>query len=262
MDIYGDESAVKDSFRAYVGKLATDGKLFVQQYVDLDYTYEGSRWTYGIDGGDVKAYNFRTADHHYLFDIQMPDGSLIESIQLMVPGHHNAENATAAAAICWSLGLTAEEIKSGIASYEGVKRRFEYHIRSKECVYIDDYAHHPTEVAAFIESVKTLYPNDKVAVVFQPHLYTRTRDFAEGFAESLSLADEVILMDIYPARELPIEGVTAQLIYDRITTAKKWVKEEDLLNEVGQLHSRVVATVGAGNIDRFVLPIKELLTNK
>ena len=167
----------------------------------------------------------------------------------------------AAIKVSLGLGLQPEEIKDGISTYKGVKRRFEYIIRTNTLVYIDDYAHHPVEIDAFIDYLKALYPNKKLTAVFQPHLYSRTRDFAEEFAASLSLVDEVFLMDIYPARELPIPGVSSEMIFNKIEGAKKsMVSKEDVLARLDRIKLEVLATIGAGDIDQLVEPIKQKLT--
>lgn len=260
LDIYGDEQAVKDSFNAFIEKMpSNDGTLFYQHDVVLSSIEKAHKsYAYGLGKGSIQVTHIRIENHCFTFDLQLPD-TKIEGIQLAVPGYHNVENAIAAAAVCWQLGLATDEIKKGIETYKGVKRRFEYIHKSEHKVYIDDYAHHPTEVSAFIKSAKALYPEDKLTVIFQPHLFTRTRDFAEGFAESLSLADKVLLMDIYPARELPIEGVTSKIIFEKITTEKEMIKEADLLSVVSQDKNKILATVGAGNIDIFVPQLKDLL---
>ncbi|MEH0157193.1 UDP-N-acetylmuramate--L-alanine ligase [Limibacter armeniacum] len=259
LDIYGNEDAVKDSFNAYIRKLdPEEGQLFFQHKVMLAAIEEIKQaYPYGIDNGAIQAKNIRISDHCFVFNLQLPDRQ-IKDIPIMVPGFHNVENAVAAASVCWQLGLTDEQIRDGIASYKGVKRRFEYIVQQEGKVYIDDYAHHPTELEAFIQSAKALYPEEKLTVIFQPHLYSRTRDFADGFAKSLSLADKVLLMEIYPARELPIEGVSASMIFEQVSTEKEMVTEDNLLDKVKADASGIIATVGAGNIDRFVPQLKAL----
>jgi UDP-N-acetylmuramate--alanine ligase len=204
--------------------------------------------------------NLRIENAEMVFDIVYPDGE-IKDCKLLTPGFHNVENALAATAACLTVGLSADEIRDGINTFKGVKRRFEYHVRQENVVFIDDYAHHPTEIEAFLRSVKALYPTRKLTAVFQPHLFTRTRDFQEGFAESLSLADELLLLDIYPARELPIEGVTSQIIFDKVTIDnKQMVAKQDLLNVLKTKDLDLLVTIGAGDIDTLLAPIKEMLT--
>ena len=189
----------------------------------------------------------------------------IDNVELGVPVMVNIENGTAAMAIAWLNGATEEEIRRGMATFKGPHRRFEFHLKTPQCVLIDDYAHHPAELKQSILSVKALYPNRRLTGVFQPHLYTRTRDFASDFAASLSLLDELILLDIYPAREEPIPGVTSALIFDQVTLPadrKKLIQREELLALVEQESFEVVLMVGAGNIDRLVEPVKEILVQK
>ena len=179
------------------------------------------------------------------------------------PGRHNVENALGATAACMMYGIPLPEIKAAIAAFTGVLRRFDYQLRSEEVVFIDDYAHHPEELKATISSVKELYPNDKIMGIFQPHLYTRTRDFAAGFGESLSLLDEVLLLDIYPARELPIPGVTSEMILELITSrSKNVVSKEALIERALASNARVILTLGAGDIDQLVAPLRKALMSK
>lgn len=185
----------------------------------------------------------------------------VEKIQLGVPGFHNMENAIAATLVALKFGIDEKTIREALASFRGVKRRFEFIIRKKDLVYIDDYAHHPAEIEAFLRSLKEMYKGKKVTVIFQPHLFTRTRDFAEGFSKSLSLADELLLMDIYPAREEPIPGVTSDMLFKDITSPVKIrCSKSDVMQKLGDLNIEVLATVGAGDIDTFVKPIKEMLS--
>jgi UDP-N-acetylmuramate--alanine ligase len=184
----------------------------------------------------------------------------ITGLELQMPGEHNILNMAAAVSAALSIGILPEKIKQAVASYTGVKRRFDYLVNTADKVYIDDYAHHPTEVEAFLKAVKELYPTKKLTAVFQPHLYSRTRDFTDGFAESLSLADALILMDIYPAREVPIPGVTSNNIFDKVTAAEKWmVKDSELLDFVKTKQPELLVTIGAGNIDRYIDGLKEMM---
>jgi UDP-N-acetylmuramate--alanine ligase len=187
----------------------------------------------------------------------------IEKIQLGVPGFHNMENAIAATLVAMKFGIDEKTIREALASFRGVKRRFEFIIRKKDLIYIDDYAHHPTEIEAFLKSIKEMYKGKKITVIFQPHLFTRTRDFAEGFSKSLSLADELLLLDIYPAREEPIPGVTSDMLFKDITSPVKIrCSKKDVMQKLEDLDIEVLATVGAGDIDTLVKPIKELLSRK
>jgi UDP-N-acetylmuramate--alanine ligase len=184
-------------------------------------------------------------------------------VQLGIPGFHNVENAVAASIAAHLYGVPMQQIKDALASFKGVKRRFEFVVKGSKVIYVDDYAHHPTEIEAFLRSMKSMYPRRKLTVIFQPHLYTRTRDFAVGFAKSLSIADELMLMDIYPARELPISGVDSDMVFKDVTSkVKVRCTKKDLMEKLEGVEIDVLATVGAGDIDTFVLPIKEMLTKK
>lgn len=265
LDIYGDKSSLQTSFREFIGKIKADGKLFINEKIAEELTadsYNGEVCTYGINRGQFFASNIIINDGFFEFDYS-DERYKIERLKLGVPGFHNVENATVAIAIALGLRLAPEEVRQGIETYKGVKRRFEYLIRSEHIVFVDDYAHHPVEIAAFLNSLKALYPNRKITAIFQPHLYSRTRDFAEGFAESLSLADEVILLDIYPAREEPIEGVTSEMIFKDISVDRKAMcSKAELLNCLRERDLEVVATIGAGDIDQLVLPVKEYLNSR
>jgi UDP-N-acetylmuramate--alanine ligase len=200
----------------------------------------------------IRAKNIKAKPGSFVFDYEDGD-KVIPQLELFIPGFHNVENALAAIAIAIEHGISDEQIKKGLASFSGVKRRFEIHMNQEKLVYIDDYAHHPEEIRAFLSSVIAMYPMSKLTVIFQPHLFSRTRDFAEGFSESLSLADEVILLDIYPARELPIEGVSSEMLLEKIQSKKKaLVSKADLMNHLEKSNPEVLVTLGAGDIDRLV----------
>ncbi len=187
----------------------------------------------------------------------------MNAIELNLPGYHNVENAIAAIAVCLNLGVAAEEIKQAIAQYRGVKRRFEYILKSSKIIYIDDYAHHPVEIEALLKSVRSMYPENKITVAFQPHLYSRTRDFADDFAKSLAIADQLFLLNIYPARELPIPGVTSNMVFDSVPLKDKWLcSKNDLLDKLFHAELEILLTVGAGDIDQLVEPIKKMLKTK
>ncbi len=257
LDIYGDHSQLLESFQLFVSQLKDGGKLYQRKGLNLAGFTKNESAEYSLNEGDFYAQNLRIENAEMIFDIIYPNG-IIKDCTLLTPGFHNVENALAATAVALEAGLTAEQIKQGICSFGGVKRRFEYHIRSEKIVYIDDYAHHPTEIQAFLSSVKALYPTRKLTVVFQPHLFTRTRDFQEGFAESLSLADDLILLDIYPARELPIEGVTSEIIFDKVTSPIKTLcSKEEVLDLLEAKQPELIVTVGAGDIDTLIPKIKE-----
>ncbi len=265
LDIYGDASSLRESFRAFIGQIKRSGKLFVAEQIASDLTdNDNSKTTktYGLNRGQLFASNITIEDGFFVFDY-CDEQYNIERISLGVPGFHNVENAIAAIAVSLDLGLTPEQAKDGMESYQGVKRRFEYILRSDKVIFIDDYAHHPTEIESFLRSLKALYPGKKITAIFQPHLFTRTRDFADGFAQSLSLADEVILLDIYPAREEPLEGVTSTIIYDKLViNTKMLTNKEGLLDLLASRELDVVATIGAGDIDQLVEPLKEELERR
>jgi len=273
LDVYGDKDSMKDAYSEFAGKIKEYGTLISKQFIldELSLRSDVAISSYSVsENAATFANDIRIEDGNYVVDIQSEtpssDGQgagLTKNIKIGLPGIHNVENAIGAFAIAEKLGVNSEKIKGALASYKGVHRRFETHIKTNDIVYIDDYAHHPSELEMSIKSAKELYPSKKITGIFQPHLYTRTRDFVDGFAESLSLLDELILMDIYPARELPIEGVTSEIILDKVTAAtKSIVANEDLLEVISKKNIDVLLTLGAGDIDVFVQPIKEQLTKK
>ena len=214
------------------------------------------------DGGDFYAQNIRIGNGQIIFDFITPKET-IKDIELGVPVKINIENSIAAMAIAWLNGVSATDIKNAVASFQGAKRRFDFWIKRDDLVMIDDYAHHPDEIKASISSGKELYPEKKISVIFQPHLYTRTRDFAPQFAKALSLADELILLDIYPAREEPIPGVTSEIIFDKVTCRNKELCHKDmLLEKIKQRNFEVLITLGAGDIDRMLPEIRDTLNYK
>ena len=262
LDIYGSHQEMKNSFQDFIRQIKPGGTLFIRKDLDLDIQnpdIQAIEYSYNL-GGSVRAENVRMENGQFVFDFISPKAT-IPDIRLGIPGFHNIENATAAAAIALQSGIEAGVVKAGLESFRGVKRRFEYLVKNEKYIYIDDYAHHPTEIEAFLTSLKALYPDKKITAVFQPHLFTRTRDFAEGFARSLSLADALILLEIYPARELPLEGITSEIIFNGVTLAdKKLIAKKDLLDLLKHTEIEVLATIGAGDIDRFTQPITQLLS--
>lgn len=266
LDIYGSKDALKDSFNAFIKNIKANGKLFIEEKVahELELNPNGNIGveTYGLNGGKVTVEHLIVADAKFNFNYKS-EARNIKGFELAMPGYHNVSNAIAALASVSSTVESDEALVQGLNSYRGVKRRFEYIINSDDLVFIDDYAHHPEEIKALLESVKALYPGKKITAIFQPHLFTRTRDFVDGFADSLSMADDVILLDIYPARELPIEGVTSDIIKEKMTlkNVNRYVKD-DVLAYFDQNTPEVLLTVGAGNIDTLVSPIKHLLEKK
>jgi UDP-N-acetylmuramate--alanine ligase len=265
LDIYGTAEAYRESFEKFTSLIRPDGVLVMRKGIDLTpRLQQGVRlFTYSAeDGGDFHAENIRIGNGEIIFDFIGPDVA-IQDVNLGVPFTINIENAVASMAISWLNGVTAEELKRGVATFPGPKRRFDFQIKREDIVLIDDYAHHPEELAAIIQSVKDLYADRKITGIFQPHLYTRTRDFASGFAECLSLLDELILLDIYPARELPIPGITSQIIFDQVSIPNKTLCEKTaLLDIIKKGKYDVVLILGAGDIDRLVQPVKEWFESK
>jgi UDP-N-acetylmuramate--alanine ligase len=264
LDIYGDHASMLTSFRDFIKQIHKGGKLVIHESVAnlADGENQITKETYGMSQGQFFAGSITTKGGFFEFDLK-GFARTIEKIQLGVPGFHNMENAIAATIVARHVGIDEKTIKDALASFKGVKRRFEFIIKKEHLVYIDDYAHHPTEIEAFLKSLKSMYAGKKLTVIFQPHLFTRTRDFAEGFSKSLSLADEVLLMDIYPAREEPIPGVTSDMLFKDITSSVKIrCSKKDVMEKLEGLDVEVIATVGAGDIDTFVKPIREMLNKK
>lgn len=262
LDIYGDKEAMKESFKLFVERIEEKGKLFAREGVGQQIVADNATYvhkTYAIEGSEISADNLRIEDASFIFDYK--DGQkVIEGISMKVPGFHNVENMLAAISVTRSFGADDQAIRLGASTYSGVKRRFEYIIKKADLIYIDDYAHHPVEIEAFLKSVRALYPGRKLTVVFQPHLFSRTRDFAGEFSESLSLADELLMLDIYPAREQPIPGVTSELILNAVKLEKKSIcSEQELIARIKDWRPEVVVTVGAGDIDQMVEPLKQAL---
>ncbi|MGL4519941.1 MAG: UDP-N-acetylmuramate--L-alanine ligase [Phocaeicola sp.] len=262
LDIYGTKEAYLDSFQHYTSLIQKGGYLLVRKGIELDPDVQEGVviYSYSKDEGDFHAENIRIGGGEIYFDYKSPLGN-INNVQLGVPIEINIENGIAAMALAQLSGATVDEIKRAMASFKGVDRRFDFQLKSDKVVYLSDYAHHPAEIKAAISSVRALYADKRITVVFQPHLYSRTKDFYREFAESLSLADEIILLDIYPARELPIKGVTNKLIYDYICkgVAKSVCKGEYLLDALRGKHIEVLITLGAGDIEKYTEPIKLLL---
>lgn len=255
LDIYGDQSHLIESFEMYLARVVKDGKSIVKQGLpfsgDISYARE--------DQADAYAKNIEVVDGEFHFDYVNSDLT-ISNIRLGIAGLHNVENAIAAITVALLLDIEVDKIVKALGNFKGAKRRFEYIVRDKKSIYIDDYAHHPEELRAFLSSMRKLYPTKKLTVVFQPHLFSRTRDFVDGFAEVLAMPDELLLMDIYPARELPIEGVTSSWLASKIELEnKRVVSPEDVLRIVEQERPELIVTVGAGDIDRLVKPIKAIL---
>lgn len=264
LDIYGDHEHLLTSFRDFIKQIHRGGNLVIHESVaklanDVkDIAIE----TYGRNQGHFFASRVDVQAGFFEFDMQGPERK-IEKIKLGVPGFHNMENAIAASIIAMKLGVDDTTLRAAIASFQGVKRRFEFIVKKNKLVYIDDYAHHPAEIEAFLKSVRSMYADRKITAIFQPHLFTRTRDFAAGFSKSLSLADQLLLMDIYPAREVAIPGVTSDMLFDDITSPVKIrCSKRNLLQKLEGLDIDILVTVGAGDIDTFVKPIREMLNRK
>jgi UDP-N-acetylmuramate--alanine ligase len=265
LDIYGTAEAVQEAYIAYTANIETDGTLIRKHGLKQGALLHGSqKLTYSLQsaGADIYADHIQMKNGAYIFDV-MGKGVYIPQVALNIGGMHNVENCIAAIAVARQLAISDEDIKAAIADFRGVKRRFEYVVKNDKVVYIDDYAHHPEELQALIKSAKTLFSKKKIVVAFQPHLYSRTKDFADDFAHVLDIADEVILLDIYPARELPIEGVASQMIKDRMGNPNVTIlSKEGLLSYVASAPLDVFITAGAGDIDKLVQPIKEVLEAK
>lgn len=262
LDIYGCYENIINSFIAFTEKVEKSGFIVINKKVNISINAKSITYSLNDNKADYCAENIRIIDEKFVYDLKTPKG-IIENIIISVPGRINIENSIAAFAIVENLGLKSDEIKKHLESYQGVVRRFDYQIKTKDLVFIDDYAHHPEELKASISSIKELYSNKKITGIFQPHLYSRTKDFAIEFAESLSLLDELILLDIYPAREKPIEGISSEIIFDKVTINNKTlIKKENLLNFLQNKKYDVVMTIGAGDIDKFIEPIKNILLKK
>jgi UDP-N-acetylmuramate--alanine ligase len=258
LDIYGEHKELQKSFIDYAMQTREGGTLILKKGLDITSSVTRPFLTYSNkEEADIRSYNIRIEGDEYIFDLSY-EGITMKDLKLGIPGMHNVENATAASAACLTAGVTEEELRAALASFKGVKRRFEYIVKRPGFVYIDDYAHHPEELRAIISSVQEMYPGKKILGVFQPHLYSRTRDFADGFAESLSLLNNVLLLDIYPARELPIEGVSSGMILEKMTSAQKQVcSKSDVVSLVNSYKPDVLLTLGAGDIDQLVAPLRE-----
>ncbi|MFT3904458.1 MAG: UDP-N-acetylmuramate--L-alanine ligase [Niabella sp.] len=268
LDIYGTEENVKQAFADFAGKVKTDG-LLIKKF-GLDKSLKASnvlRYSLQNDSADAYAHNIVMSDGGYSFDFSMP-GHAIDDLRLNMGGMYNVENMVAAICIAVRLQIPADKIRDAVASFKGVKRRFQYIIKRPDLVFIDDYAHHPEELKALVHGVKALFPQKRFTLIFQPHLYSRTRDFANEFAAVLSEADRVILLPIYPARELPIDGVSSDILFRRINNDDKYImSKEEFMKWVADDFSKnrekefgeVLVTAGAGDIDNLVNPIKEIL---
>lgn len=259
LDIYGEATQIERSFNDFGRLVPEDGRLFYHHSLkDKIKDQSTTCVSYGIDHGEVKASNIRIENGHFVFD-WFGNGEKIEAVEMGLPGMHNIENASLAMAMAHTVGVPALALKRALKNFKGVKRRFEYVAKGENRVYIDDYAHHPTELKNIIESVRMLYPKKKITGVFQPHLFSRTRDFMDGFAKELSQLDELFLLDIYPARELPIEGITSQALLEKVQCPKALLTKDELIPRLSESQFDVLLTLGAGDIDQMVQPIKNQL---
>jgi len=270
LDIYGDQNALIESFRQFVGQIKPGGTLLINHTADASVAAAvpvGTRVIrYGLTAGqgpELSAANISAEGHQFQFDLHGPQG-VLKKLALAVPGYHNVENMLAAAAVAQLQGVVEEKLRAAVAAYRGVKRRFEFVVTTANNVYLDDYAHHPREIEAFLRSVRALYPGKRLRVIFQPHLFTRTRDFAAGFSQSLSIADEVFLLDIYPARERPLPGITSEILLAQITSPTKAIRTKEQVLEAAKIDDSfdILATVGAGDIDTLVPQLKLILTER
>jgi UDP-N-acetylmuramate--alanine ligase len=260
LDIYGEADEIEKSFNEFANLLPETGYLFHHASLENKLQVKrAKRFSYGIDQGDIVAMNLRIVDGHFMFDCVWNDWTL-EGLEMGLPGTHNIENALLAMAIAKTIGVEDKALRRALKNFKGVKRRFEYIVRNDSRVFIDDYAHHPTELKSIISSVRLLYPDKKIVGVFQPHLFSRTRDFMAGFAQELSQLDELILLDIYPAREMPIKGVTSSVLLDKIEGEKSLVSRQELIPRLKNTKFDVLLTLGAGDIDQLVDHIKSELT--
>ena len=257
LDIYGDSAAIEASFEEFANKIEDRANLFVTTQLPL----EGK--TVGVnESANFEATNIRIEKSAYIFDIKTSN-QLITDVRFALPGRHNLTNALMAFAMAKTYGVSDEDSKNALASFKGIRRRFSYQIQSEKLVYIDDYAHHPTEINAVRQAVSELYPGQKVLAVFQPHLFSRTKDFADDFAKSLSAFDSVLLLDIYPARELPMEGITSEWLLSKMTNLdKKVVQKSEVITEILKSDATVFVSIGAGDIGAMVTSIKKALHEK
>lgn len=264
LDIYSDISNMHDAFKAFASQVS--GTVIAKYGLPIeqkDTKAQILRYAYDNAGADFYASGIKVDECGYFtFDLNWPGGT-VKDCRVGIPGWINVENAVAASAIALTYGLDPEKVKKALSSFQGVKRRFDIHLNTPGCAYIDDYAHHPKEISAAISSMRDIFPGRRLTAIFQPHLYTRTRDFADEFAEALSGVDKLILLDIYPAREEPIPGVTSEIIFEKVTAPEKVImKKEELMEYIQNEPVDTLITFGAGNIDRFIRPITEMLCQR
>lgn len=258
LDIYGQAEELKTTFQLFINQIKPGGHFVKRQGLEPIASVRVSTQTFDLDNADITVQNLKVDGGFFCFDAILKEMT-VTGIKLQMPGYHNVTNAIAAATIAQQVGLSVDQIRDGLNTFKGVARRFEL-IKATGTILIDDYAHHPTEIEAFLKSVRALYPGKRITAIFQPHLFTRTRDFLSGFAESLALADEVILLDIYPARELPIPGMTSEKLLELIPIQQKLLlPKQRLLGYLANKPLDIVCTIGAGDIDALVQPIAKML---
>ena len=266
LDIYGDEQTILEGFRQFLALVDKKGKIYIQSHALYRLEEPALAATdireYGLRSDGIHADNIIAKPNSFVFDY-IGSKNQIKGLELSIPGFHNVENALAAIAIALDHGVSEVQVREGIKTFLGVKRRFEIHSSQSGKIFIDDYAHHPEEIKACLSSVRAMYPSQRLTVIFQPHLFTRTRDFAPGFSESLSLADEVVLLPIYPARELPLPGVESEMLLEGIQAAKKvCIPKSEVMDFLKASAPEVLVTLGAGDIDRLVPGIAEWINSR
>ena len=260
LDIYDTAGAMLETYTQFASQVKENGFLIVKKTVDNDLNLSNKRLIYSLNlDTEYSANSIHITDGQFCYNINSPIEP-VSDVAIGLPGLHNVENSIAAVAVAQQLGIKGDVINKALRSFKGVKRRFDYHVKSNSVVYIDDYAHHPEELKAAITAAKQLYPDKKVTGIFQPHLFSRTRDFADGFAESLDLLDVCVLLEIYPAREKPIEGINSQMLLDKMKSKHKHlVKKENVIEFLKTQSVEVVMTLGAGDIDSLIEPIEQYL---
>jgi UDP-N-acetylmuramate--alanine ligase len=264
LDIYENDEEFVKTFNDFVRKIKPGGVLYFRNLVEsgLDKSHTVERQSFGAASGDIHATHIEIKNGRFNFNAVGKDFE-IKDISLFVPGFHNIENALAAVSVAKRLKISDDKIREGLGSFKGVKRRFEYILQTEKIVLIDDYAHHPTEIEAFLRSVRAVHPGKNLTAIFQPHLFSRTRDFMEDFATSLSLADQLVLLQIYPAREKPIEGISSQTLADKVKLNYKTVcTKETLVNTLSKIETDIIVLIGAGDIDQCIEPVKNFLIEK
>ncbi|MFZ7118944.1 MAG: UDP-N-acetylmuramate--L-alanine ligase [Bacteroidota bacterium] len=262
LDIYGSGEELKKTYQQFASQVDEKGLLVLRNGLQLQPVKALTKFYAADSQADYFADKISIRNHRYCFNFHSPDG-IIEDLSLGLPGRHNVENAVAAIALAMKVGVKEESVRMALQSYKGVKRRFDIRFSDANCTFIDDYAHHPEELRAAIMSAHELFEGKKITGIFQPHLFSRTRDFADEFAASLALLDEIILLDIYPARELPLEGITSSWLMNKIKNANKiFLNKTDVLDYINKREPEVLITLGAGDIDTLVTPIQQLLEKK